>query len=229
MVIRIFYFLNVSPSITFYIKITKDFLRTFFSIYILIIISVFILTLICFGKLAGKILFLEKLLDTLFFSARLLLSTVDAQPLRLIDKYGSFFVFLFAFIIKVFIFSIIYAAIKELYENEIQHFNNYLKIYHNSRLGDFIFFVIGFVLKNFYNIKEYRNLLKEHQEIINAVKKTMPERKNFSEFSELTEYEIIDLAENLEKNNAKLNADKFEIIKFYLRQKRNVYLIMKKN
>jgi hypothetical protein len=137
--------------------------------------------------------------------------------------------FSFAFIIKVFIFSIIYAAINELYENEIRHFTNYLKIYHNLRLGDFIFFVIGFVLKNFYNIKEYRNLLKEHQEIINAVKKTMPERKNFSEFSELTEYEIIDLAENLEKNNAKLNADKFEIIRFYLRQKRNVYLIMKKN
>lgn len=186
------------------------------------------MTLICYYKLAGKSLILQKLLDTIFFSARLLLSTVDAEPFQLIKDYWSFICFALAFIIKVFVFSIIYAALKELYEYEIREFTSYREIYHIGELGDFVFFVFGFILKNFYNYKEYLNMLKDHEDIISSVKNTMPERKNFNEFSELTEYELIDLAENLEKNNAKLNLDKYQIVKFYLRQKRNVYLIMKK-
>jgi hypothetical protein len=167
-------------------------------------------------------------MDSLFFSARLLLDAGDSEVFQVVSVKDSFICFLFGFIIKVFVFSIIYAAVKQVYDVENREFSDYRKKHLNKRLGDFLFFMIGFVLKNFYNFKEYRKLLKEHHEIVNGVKKTMPERKNFTEFSELTEYETVDLAENLEKNKAKLNLDQYEIIKFYLRQKRNVYLIIKK-
>jgi len=45
----------------------------------------------------------------------------------------------------------------------------------------------------------------------------------------LKDYEIVDLAQNLEINNAKLNPVKYEVLKFNLKGKRKVYLILHKN
>jgi len=229
LVLRIFNFLEISPLISFYLKIVKNFFKTFFNIYILIIICLFILTLIFFDRLAGNASILYQLLDTIIFSARALSAGLSSQPFKGTQESTAFICYAFSFIIKVFIFSIIFAAIKELYEFEIKDFQSYRENYHNKRLGDFIFFSLIFVLKNFYNIKEYQKLNQDHLEIINILKSSIPERKKpWTQFYELTEYEINDLAESLEKNNGKLNIDKYEIIKFHVRQKRDVYLISKR-
>ncbi len=81
------------------------------------IISVLILTLISFDILAGKNSLSENLLETTTFIARILHVELDSEVFQK-SPDSSFICFAFAFIIRAINISIIYDALKHLYEKE---------------------------------------------------------------------------------------------------------------
>lgn len=181
------------------------------------------MTLFFFVTLSVKSADLNEILDTAFFSARMVLLSLDAEPFTNADDKSKFICFTIGFIIRVFIFSIIFAAIREVYEEEFIEYDNYTKEFKTQILGDFIFFLLNFVLKNFYNIYEYLQLRKEHKKIIEILHKFIPDAE-FENISELDEHETNDLCEVLEKSSAQL-MDMFYIYKFSLNKNRRLYLI----
>jgi len=227
LVMRIFFFLEISPLILFYVKMFIGFLKTFFNIFILVCISIIMITLIYFKILSEKSEIMSNFLNTFFYTARIIGSNVDSEPFLKTNEGNQILCFLLPLIIKSSIFSIIMAAQREMYEIENRELEKFRKSFHIKKLGDFLFFYLKFIPSFYiqlYYVKcgKYK---KDHNLILKELSNLLPDKKRIRNISDLKEYEIENLCEILENSLDKPFADKYKIYKFNLRKDRIIYLI----
>ena len=203
------------------------FLKTFFNIFILVCISMIIITLIYFKILSEKSEQLRSMLNTFFYTARVLSSNIDNEPFLRTSDWNKIMCFLLVLIIKSSIFSIIIAAIQRQYEFEINELNKFSREFHIKKVDDFLFFYLKF-LSIFY-IQIYRvyfgGYKRDHNLILKELSNFLPDKKKINNISDLKDYEMENLCEALENQIDKPFAQKYKIYKFYFRKERVIYLI----
>jgi hypothetical protein len=186
-----------------------------------------IITLIYFKILSEKSEQLRSMLNTFFYTARVLSSNIDNEPFLRTSDWNKIMCFLLVLIIKSSIFSIIIAAIQRQYEFEINELNKFSREFHIKKVDDFLFFYLKF-LSIFY-IQIYRvyfgGYKRDHNLILKELSNFLPDKKKINNISDLKDYEMENLCEALENQIDKPFAQKYKIYKFYFRKERVIYLI----
>ncbi len=185
------------------------------------------ISLIYFKILSEKSEELRDMLNTFFFTARLIASNMDNEPFKQTNDTNQLLCFFLALIIKSSIFSIILAAQREVYEIEIKELNKFTKEFHIKKIGDFLFYYLKFIFTFYIQLYlvYFGRYKKDHDLIIKELSSFKPDKKKIKNISDLNDYEIENLSEILENNLEKPFAEKYKIYKFHFRKERIIYLI----